>query len=190
MSLDLQWTVLNQPHLPAKWKHALTVLALIAKDDGTSIFASEETLSGYLGMHRVTTHYLLRELHDAGLVVVTRRGGRWRTSKGVRRRCSERSFDLDNLRAFRCSPVTTSCSDLVAPSLQAAPDLVATGLHAEPDLVAPWLQVKTGKNLKTGRNSKGTGRMTVGIASDADVSALTSPSTPSQQQQQKTKEPV
>lgn len=149
MSLKLQREVLLQPHLPSKWKHALTVLALIAKDDGTSIFASEATLAGYLGMHRVTTSRLLTELHRAGLVIVTRRGGRWRTGRGVERRSSERRIDIPNLRAYRCSSAATSSFDRVATPPNDG-DLVATQLHAEADLVAASLRIKTGTTSKTG----------------------------------------
>jgi hypothetical protein len=181
MSLNLQWTVLKQPHLPAKWKPMLTVLALMAKDDGTKIFASEETLAGYLGVHRVTAHHVLRELHKAGLVVVTRRGGRWRTRKGVVGRTSERRIDVDRVRtfdsrSFRCSDATTSCADHVATWLQAAPDLTATSLHDDADDVVTPLHLKTGTYLKTGStraktgtSPKGTDRMAVAVASDDDT---------------------
>lgn len=60
----------------------LFMLALIAKDDGRSIFASEETLARYLRVHRVPVYHMLREVHQAGLVMVIRGGGRWRTRKG------------------------------------------------------------------------------------------------------------
>jgi hypothetical protein len=194
MSLRLQWAILSHRHLPAKWKHALTVLALIAKDNGTSIFASEETIAGYLGIHRVTACRLLKNLDDAGLVVVTRRGGRWRTRKGVVGRCSERRFDIEKLRAYGSSTGTTSCPDLVATPLLDASDLVATPLHADADLVAPVLHIKSGKTLKTGsaraktgRSLKGTDRMTTAVARDAGELGRPASIANSRTQQQQTK---
>jgi biotin operon repressor len=201
MSLTLQWTVLKQPHLPAKWKQVMVVLALIAKEDGTGIFVSEEKLAKLLGVHRMTAHKVLRELHVEGLLVMTRRGGRWRTRKGVVGRSAERRIDVQKVirfdPRFRCSDATTSSDDLVAKWLK-APNLAATSLHDDADHSAPSLHLKTGKKLKTGNNQskdrqeipKGLAVMLTAVASDDGLN-LSRPSNPKQQQQQpKTKEPV
>lgn len=65
MSLDLQWSVLRS-NLPPDLKSVALVLALIAKNDGTSIWVRVETLAAYLGLHRVTVSKRLTQLDDHG----------------------------------------------------------------------------------------------------------------------------
>jgi len=59
----------------------LLVLADFARDDGSKVFPSIETIAYKVGLHRRQTRYILQRLRDRGVLVVTREGrGRGRTT--------------------------------------------------------------------------------------------------------------
>jgi len=108
MSVKLLEEVLNHPHLPARWKPIMMVLAWRAhNDDGTGLFVSVHKLTLYLHQHRVTVSRLLSELSEAGLVLVVRPGGRRLATPEQPGRVALRRSDVPTLRAFSCSDAIT-----------------------------------------------------------------------------------
>lgn len=75
----------------------LLVLADFARDDGSKVFPSIETIAFKVGLHRRQTRYILQKLRNRGVLLVTREGrGRGRTT--------HYKIDIEALKAKEAPP--------------------------------------------------------------------------------------
>lgn len=133
MGMKLQWRILRS-ELPSHLKPLALVLALIAKDDGTSIWVRVERLAEFLSLHPTTVSRQLKELLALGILVTERRSGR--------RRATQRRLVAAALPETHSASATQSTGVLHSAKATDSNAGVAPALGNGRDDIAPALAIK------------------------------------------------